>query len=156
MYLYFAVMYQNWWFPKFVLLLNEFEKEHFWTDSLILDHESCQINLPTQQIPGRLYLPQPFHLMEFSHLLSSQQTSAESAVRVLSWSRFYPDFPENRVRCLSAVRILSGIFEKSFFKKRCPLSVCPAGQGQDRAVRTFAVPVRRRLVRGPYFLITYF
>jgi len=30
-------------------------------------------------------------------------------------------------------------------KKLCPLSVCPAGQGRDRAVRTFAVLVRRRL-----------
>ena len=36
------------------------------------------------------------------------QTSVDSTVRVLSLSRFCPDFPENRVRCLSAVRILSG------------------------------------------------
>ena len=35
------------------------------------------------------------------------QTSADSTVRVLSVSRFCPDFPENPVRCLSAVRILS-------------------------------------------------
>ncbi len=41
------------------------------------------------------------------------QTSADSTVRVLSVSRFCPDFPENPVRCLSAVRIL------------CPVSVCP-------------------------------
>ena len=34
------------------------------------------------------------------------QTSAESTVRVLSLSRFCP---ENRVRCLSAVQILSEI-----------------------------------------------
>ena len=37
-----------------------------------------------------------------------KQTSADSTVRVLSVSRFCPDFPENPVRCLSAVRILSG------------------------------------------------
>ena len=41
---------------------------------------------------------------------------------------------------LSGVRILSG-----FSKKLCPLSVCPAGQGQDRAGRTIAVLGRRRL-----------
>ena len=41
------------------------------------------------------------------------QTSADSTVRVLSVSRFCPDFPENPVRCLSAVRILSG------FSVRC-------------------------------------
>ena len=35
-----------------------------------------------------------------------QQTSADSTVRVLSLSRYCPDFPENRVRCLSAVLIL--------------------------------------------------
>ena len=46
------------------------------------------------------------------------------------------------ISILSAIRILSGIFEK-----RCPLSVCPAGQERDRAVRTFGVLVRRRLVR---------
>ena len=73
------------------------------------------------------------------------------------------------VSILSAVRILSGISKKTlsgvclsgfclsrfcplsvfcpeFSKKRCPLSVCPAGQGQDRAVRTFGVLVHRRLV----------
>ena len=37
------------------------------------------------------------------------QTSADSTVRILPLSRFYPDFPENRVRCLSAVRILAGL-----------------------------------------------
>ena len=41
------------------------------------------------------------------------QTSADSTVRVLPLSRFCPDFPENHVRCLSAVRIF------------CPVSVCP-------------------------------
>ena len=41
------------------------------------------------------------------------QTSADSAGRVLSLSRLCPDFPENRVRCLSAVRILPG------FSVRC-------------------------------------
>ena len=45
------------------------------------------------------------------------------------------------VRCDSgAVRILSG-----FFKKCCPLSVHPAGQGRDKAVRVFGILVRRRL-----------
>ena len=34
------------------------------------------------------------------------------------------------------------------YKKSCPLSVRPAGQGRDRAVRTFTVLVRRRLLRG--------
>ena len=37
---------------------------------------------------------------------SLKQTSADSTVRVLSLSRFFPDLPESRVRCLS-VRILS-------------------------------------------------
>ena len=41
------------------------------------------------------------------------QTSADSTVRVLSLSRFCPDFPENRVRCPSAIRVLSG------FSVRC-------------------------------------
>ena len=41
------------------------------------------------------------------------QTSADITVSVLSLSRFCPDFPENRVRCLSAVRILG------------PISFCP-------------------------------
>ena len=36
------------------------------------------------------------------------EASADSTVRVLSLSHFCPDFSENRVRCLSAVRILSG------------------------------------------------
>ena len=34
---------------------------------------------------------------------TSYQTSADSTVRVLSVSRFCPDFPENPVRCLSGV-----------------------------------------------------
>ena len=58
----------------------------------------------------------------------TNQTSADSTVRVLSLSRFCPDFPENRVRCLSDVRILS------------------AGQGRDRAVRTVTVLIHRRLM----------
>ena len=53
----------------------------------------------------------PFlELLERNH---RHQTSADSTVRVLSLSRFCPDFPENRVRCLSAVRVLSG------FSVRC-------------------------------------
>ena len=40
------------------------------------------------------------------------------------------------VSILSAVRVLSGFLEKTLS------AVCPAGQGQDRAVRTFAVLVR--------------
>ena len=52
-----------------------------------------------------------------------KQTSADSTVHVLFLSRFCPDFPENGTRCLSvrillvpilsAVRILSWIFEKT-------------------------------------------
>ena len=38
----------------------------------------------------------------------TSQTPADSTVRVLSLSRFCPDFPENRVRCLSVVWFLSG------------------------------------------------
>ena len=66
------------------------------------------------------------------------QTSADSTVHVLSLSGFCPDFPENRVRCLSAVwmfcqvtwlrylsvSILSG-FCPELCKKCCPSSVCP-------------------------------
>ena len=54
----------------------------------------------------------------------NNQTSADSTVCVLSLSRF-----------------LSGISRKS-----CPVSICRAGQGRDRAVRTFGLLVRRRLV----------
>ena len=93
------------------------------------------------------------------------QTSADSTVRVLSLSLFCPDFPENHVRCLSAVRIcekiLSDVCMSGFFlfdSVHCPdsvriieksysLSVCPTGQGRDRAVRTFTVLVRRRVRR---------
>ena len=59
------------------------------------------------------------------------QTSADSTVRVLSLSRFCPDFPENRVRSLSAIWILSGfsvrclsvrILSVSILSIRCP---CP-------------------------------
>ena len=81
------------------------------------------------------------------------QTSSDSTVRVLSLSRFCPDVPENRVRCLSAVLILPEFSVRflsvpvlsavRIIEKSCPLSVCPAGQGRDRAVRTFTV--RRRL-----------
>ena len=43
----------------------------------------------------------------------------------------------NSVRCLDSVQIL---------EKSCPLSGCPAGQGRDRAVRTFTLHVRRHMV----------
>ena len=43
------------------------------------------------------------------------------------------------VCCPDSVRIICPV-------SVCPLSVCPAGQGQDRAARTFAVLVRRRLL----------
>ena len=48
---------------------------------------------------------------------------------------------------------LSG-FCSEFSKKRCPLSVCPAGQGQDRPVRTFGVLVRRRLMCSDTFQLS--
>ena len=49
-----------------------------------------------------------------------------------------PDFScLDSVRCPDFVRIV---------EKSCPLSVRPAGQGRDRAVRTFTVLVRRRLL----------
>ena len=51
---------------------------------------------------------------------------------------------------VSAVCLLSGFclsrFCPEFWEKRCPFSVCPAGQGRDRVVRTSVVLVRRRLV----------
>ena len=58
------------------------------------------------------------------------QTSADSIVRVLPVSRFCPDFTENRVRGLSAVRILSGFFVRifctDFLFERNALSYCIA------------------------------
>ena len=36
-----------------------------------------------------------------------------------------------------------------FLSRFCPWSVCPTEQGRDRAVRTFGVLVRRRLIRDP-------
>ena len=72
--------------------------------------------------------------------------SADSTVHVLSLSRECPDFPENPVRCLFAVPILSG-----FLEKRCPFYVCPVRQGRDRDVRTFGVLVRRRLAIMNYY-----
>ena len=47
--------------------------------------------------------------------------------------------------CLSRFCLLSRICPK-FLKKRCPLSVCPAGQGRDRVVWIFGVLVGRRLL----------
>ena len=61
-------------------------------------------------------------------------------------------FVKKPIRCLSvrilSASILSGVQILSGIQKNCPLSVCPAGQRQDRAVRTFAVLVRRRLLVG--------
>ena len=45
--------------------------------------------------------------------------------------------------CLSQFSPLSGFCPD--YRKKLPV-VCPAGQGRDRAVRTFTVLVRRRLV----------
>ena len=50
------------------------------------------------------------------------------------------------VRCSDSVR--------NFRKKRCPLSVCAAGQGRDIAVWTFGVLVRRRLPWAKTKLVT--
>ena len=46
----------------------------------------------------------------------SKQTSVDSTVRVLSLSRFRPDFPENRARCLPAVRIFYAVAVRILFK----------------------------------------
>ena len=69
-------------------------------------------------------------------------------------SRFCPDFKEKG--CLVSVCpeffYLDSVRCRDFvwiFKKLCPWSVCPTGQGQDRAVRTFAVLDRRRLNWSP-------
>ena len=67
---------------------------------------------------------------------------------------FLSGFPENRVRCLSSVRILSVSIPTAvrilsgFLKKCCPVSVFPIGQERDIAVRTFDILVRRRLYLG--------
>ena len=91
-----------------------------------------------------------------SPLSRSEQTSADSTV--------CPEFPKNRVWCLSDVRIFCPMsFCPNFVSLdsvRCPdsarnfrknavrcLSVRPRQQGRDRAVRTFGVLFRRRLVR---------
>ena len=73
------------------------------------------------------------------------------SVSILSGVRILSGFLEKRLSgvclsglCLSRFCPVSG-FCPDFWKKLCPLSVCPAGQGQDRAVRIFAVLVRRRL-----------
>ena len=65
---------------------------------------------------------------------STVQTSADSTVHVLSLSRFCPDLPENRVRCLSAVRFQSGFSVRclsirilSVLSRSCP----PSGFRQD-------------------------
>ena len=74
------------------------------------------------------------------------------SVSILSGVRILSGFWEIKLSgvclsglCLSRFCPVSG-FCPDFWEKLCPLSVCPAGQGQDRAVRTFAVLVRRRLV----------
>ena len=70
--------------------------------------------------------------------------SADSIVHVLSLSGFCPDFCKKTVQCLSvrilsvsilsAIRILSGIREKTL------------SAGRGTAIRTFGVLVRRRLL----------
>ena len=85
-----------------------------------------------------------FHMIWYLPDVSGQHFPCPALVPFLS------GFPENRVRSavrilsvsiLSAVRILSGIFEKKTL-----FVVCLSGQRRDRAVRTFRVLVRRRLV----------
>ena len=72
-----------------------------------------------------------FQFWDEVHLLHTNQTSTDSTVRVLSLSRFRPDFPENRVRCLSPVRIPSEfsvrflsvrILSVRIMEKSCPLN----------------------------------
>ena len=58
-------------------------------------------------------------------------------VLVLFLSGFSGKSSPVSVRCPDAVRII---------EKNYPLSVGPAGPGRDRAVQTFTVLVRRRLV----------
>ena len=107
-----------------------------------------------------------YPLSEFSWQICPVSVRCLDSVRILCPVSVCPDsvcldsvrcpdsvrnFVKNPVRCLSvrilSVSILSGVrILSGFSKKLCPLSVCPAGQGQDRAVRTFAVLVRRRLV----------
>ena len=79
--------------------------------------------------------------------------SGVSAVRQCPLSGLCPEFHKkccpmsvwldfsclDAVRCPDSVRIL---------EKSCPLSVCPAGQGRDKAVWTFTALVRRCLVVG--------
>ena len=67
---------------------------------------------------------------------------------------FLSGFPENRVRCLSRPRVpdVCPMSVRILFcldPVRCPDSVCPAWQRRERAVRTFTVLVRRRLVKCP-------
>ena len=54
------------------------------------------------------------------------QTSADSTVRVLSVSRFCPDFPKNSVRCPSAVRILSGFSVRCLSVRNMSVSILSA------------------------------
>jgi len=109
---------------------------HFWAFRSI---SICEIDV------GGKYCPCPVlvsFLSEFSGKSCTVSVCCPDFVRI---------FVKKTVRCLSvrilsvsilsAVRILSGIFEKC-----CPLSVCPAGQERDRAVRTFGVLVPRRLL----------
>ena len=60
---------------------------------------------------------------------------------------FCPDFLSGSVCpdcvCLGSVSCPDSV---RIIEKSCPLSVCPAGQGRDGAVRTFTVLVRRRLM----------
>ena len=55
-------------------------------------------------------------------------------------------FVSRRRRTALSVSCPCLVFFFGFSGKSCPVSVCPVGQGQDRAVRTFAVLCRRCLV----------
>ena len=101
-------------------------------------------------------------LSERDHRTSFPKTSS---LILVCWSRRqrtalwgYSNWHRSR-RTASSVELsnLSGIYPLSGFCLvsvcpdsvqvflSCPLSVCPAGQGQDRALRIFTVLVRRRL-----------
>ena len=57
---------------------------------------------------------------------------------------------------ISSVAILSGVrIVSRFFKKVYPVSVCPAGQGQDKGVRIFTVAVHLTLISIENFESTW-
>ena len=92
--------------------------------------------------------------------------STHSTVRILSLSRFFPDSVEifspvsvvlYFVSCTdyiwTLIKMQSGLRLPRFcpdsvriLEKSCMLSVCPAVQERDRAVQTFTLLVRRRLI----------